>query len=59
MSSGVMFHRASAQEKQAMRAAKLVSKVGVRDEDDWRERVRFAAAVLADIESVDAVSASR
>jgi hypothetical protein len=42
-----------------MRAAKLVSKVGVRDEDDWRDRVRFAAAVLADIEALKVVGADR
>jgi hypothetical protein len=44
-----MFRREA---KQAMKAAKLVSKVPVQDEDDWHERVGFAAAVLADLESL-------
>ena len=47
-----MIRRASAETKQAMKAAKLVSQVGVRDEDDWRDRVHFATAVLADIEAL-------
>jgi hypothetical protein len=54
-----MFRRASDEAKQAMKAAKLVSKVPVHDEDDWRDRVNFAAAVLADIESLEGASTHR